>query len=63
MHEHVEHQVWLIYQIVDRAARLSDELLDGPIEVSVEGIASMRSRLAEAGSTFVGHRRCSRTAA
>ena len=90
----VEHHVWLIDQIVDRAARLSDERLDAPIEVSVEGvdenptlrsllsrligqmdmwnaalagrsydfgvergetIASMRSRLAEAGSIFVAH--------
>jgi AraC-like DNA-binding protein len=88
----VEHHVWLIGQMVDRAARLSDEQLDAPIEVSVEGvddnptlrsllsrligqmdmwnaalagrsydfgvesgetIASMRSRLADAGSTFL----------
>jgi AraC family transcriptional regulator len=88
----VEHHVWLIGQIVDRAARLSDEQLDATIEVSVEGvddnptlrsllsrligqmdmwnaaldgrsydfgveegetIASMRSRLAEAGSAFL----------
>jgi AraC family transcriptional regulator len=88
----VEHHVWLIGQIVDRAARLSAEQLDATIEVSVEGvddnptlrsllsrligqmdmwnaaldgrsydfgfeegetIASMRSRLAEAGSAFL----------
>ena len=90
----VEHHVWLIDQIVDRAARLSDEHLDAPIEVSVEGVdddptlrsllsrligqmdmwnaalagrsydfgvergettASMRSRLAEAGSIFLAY--------
>jgi AraC family transcriptional regulator len=88
----VEHHVWLIGQIVDRAGRLSDEQLDATIEVSVEGvddnptlrsllsrligqmdmwnaalagrsydfgvekdetIASMRSRLADAGSAFL----------
>jgi AraC family transcriptional regulator len=88
----VEHHVWLIGQIVDRAARLSAEQLDATIEVSVEGvddnptlrsllsrligqmdmwnaaldgrsydfgveegetIASMRSRLAEAGSALL----------
>jgi AraC family transcriptional regulator len=87
-----EHHIWLIDQIVERAARLSDEQLDAPIEVAVEGvdddptlhsllsrligqmdmwnaalagrsydfgvekdetIASMRSRLADAGSTFL----------
>jgi AraC family transcriptional regulator len=90
----VEHHVWLLGEIVDRAARLSDDQLDAPIEVSVEGVddnptlrsllsrligqmdmwnaalagrsydfgvengetvGSMRTRLAEAGPTFVGH--------
>jgi AraC family transcriptional regulator len=92
----VEHHVWLIGEIVDRAARLSDDRLDAPIEISVEGVDdnptlrsllsrligqldmwnaavdgreyhfavekgetvdSMRSRLAEAGPTFLGHMR------
>jgi AraC-like DNA-binding protein len=34
----VEHHVWLVGEIVDRAARLSDEQLDAPIELSVEGV-------------------------
>ncbi|MFN2472204.1 MAG: helix-turn-helix domain-containing protein [Gaiellaceae bacterium] len=90
----VEHHVWLIGEIVDRAARLSDDPLDAPIEVSVKGVdgkptlrsllsrligqmdmwnaalagrpydfsvengetvGSVRSRLAEAGPTFVAH--------
>jgi AraC family transcriptional regulator len=34
----VEHHVWLIGQIVDRAARVADEQLDATIEVSVEGV-------------------------
>ncbi len=44
----VEHHVWLIDQIVDRAAELSDEQLDAPIEVSVEGLdddPTLRSQL------------------
>jgi AraC family transcriptional regulator len=34
----VEHHVWLVGEIVDRAERLTDEQLDVPITVSVEGI-------------------------
>jgi AraC-like DNA-binding protein len=34
----VEHHVWLVGEIVDRAARLTDEQLDAPIELSVEGV-------------------------
>src|SRR4029079_1548925 len=34
----VEHHVWLVGEIVERAATLSEESLDGPIEVSVEGV-------------------------
>ena len=44
----VEHHVWLVGEILDRATRLTDEQLDAPIEVSVEGIdddPTMRSLL------------------
>jgi AraC-like DNA-binding protein len=34
----VEHHVWLVGEIVDRASRLEDEQLDAPIELSVEGV-------------------------
>jgi AraC-like DNA-binding protein len=34
----VEHHVWLVGEIVDRAATLTDEQLDAPIELSVEGV-------------------------
>jgi AraC family transcriptional regulator len=34
----VEHHVWLVGQLLDRAGRLTDDQLDMPIEVSVEGI-------------------------
>ncbi|MCZ7589785.1 MAG: AraC family transcriptional regulator [Gaiella sp.] len=34
----LEHHVWLVGEIVERASRLTDEQLDAPIEVSVEGI-------------------------
>jgi AraC family transcriptional regulator len=34
----VEHHVWLVGEMVDRAAALSDEVLDAPIVVSVEGV-------------------------
>jgi AraC-like DNA-binding protein len=34
----VEHHVWLIGEIVDRAGALGDEQLDAPIELSVEGV-------------------------
>lgn len=88
----VEHHVWLLGELLDRATGLTDRQLDAPIELSVEGIddhptirsllsrlvgqmdmwnasvasraydfgvergeslASMRSRLADAGTTFV----------
>jgi AraC-like DNA-binding protein len=32
----VEHHVWLVGEMVDRAATLSDDVLDRPIEISVE---------------------------
>lgn len=32
----VEHHVWLIGEMIDRAARLDDEQLDKPIEISVD---------------------------
>jgi hypothetical protein len=87
-----EHHVWLVGEMVTRAATLPDEVLDAPIDLSVEGvdddptlrsllsrligqmgmwnaaiatrsydwdveqhesIDSMRSRLAEEGSTFI----------
>ncbi len=90
----VEHHVWLVGELVDRARTLTDERLDKPIEVSVddgddvaslrsllsrligqmdmwdaalanraydfaiesnESTDSMRSRLAEAGPTYLGH--------
>ena len=34
----VEHHVWLVGQMLDRATRLSAEQLDTPIEVSVTGV-------------------------
>ncbi len=34
----VEHHVWLVGEMVARAATLSDEQLDAPIEISVEGV-------------------------
>lgn len=47
----VEHHVWLVGQIVDRAARLPDDQLDEPIRVSVDNedgrmtLRSIASRL------------------
>ncbi|MGZ4334778.1 MAG: helix-turn-helix domain-containing protein [Gaiellaceae bacterium] len=44
----VEHHVWLIGEMVDRAGSLPDEVLDRPIEISVAGIdrkPTMRSLL------------------
>lgn len=38
LHRMVEHHVWLIGEMVDRAATLTAEQLDAPIEVSVEGV-------------------------
>ena len=34
----VEHHVWLTGEMVERAARLSDDVLDKPIVISVEGV-------------------------
>ena len=34
----VEHHIWLVGEMVGRAATLDDRQLDAPIEVSVEGI-------------------------
>jgi AraC-like DNA-binding protein len=45
----VEHHVWLIGELLARAERLSDDVLDTPIEISVEGIddePTLRSLLA-----------------
>ncbi len=44
----IEHHVWLVGELVDRAARLDDPVLDAPIAVSVAGIddqPTMRSLL------------------
>jgi AraC family transcriptional regulator len=38
MRKMVEHHVWLVGEIVDRAGALTDEQLDAPIELSVEGV-------------------------
>jgi AraC-like DNA-binding protein len=48
MEKMVEHNVWVLGEMVDRAASLDDEVLDRPIEVSVAGIderPTMRSLL------------------
>lgn len=45
----VEHHIWLVGEMLARAARLSDERLDAPIEISIEGIdcdPTLRSMLA-----------------
>lgn len=45
----VEHHVWLVGEMLDRAARLDDAVLDRPIEISVEGVdddPTLRSLLA-----------------
>jgi len=34
----VEHHLWLIAEMLDRAERLPDDVLDSPVEISVEGI-------------------------
>ena len=34
----VEHHVWLVGEMVTRAATLPDEMLDAPIDLSVEGV-------------------------
>jgi AraC family transcriptional regulator len=44
----VEHHVWLVGEMVDRADGLADDVLDAPVEISVEGIddgPTMRSLL------------------
>lgn len=44
----VEHHVWLVGELVDRATSLTDEQLDKPVEVSVDDgddVASLRSLL------------------
>ncbi len=38
MRKMVEHHVWLVGEIVDRAGTLTEEQLDAPIELSVEGV-------------------------
>jgi AraC-like DNA-binding protein len=96
MRKMVEHHVWLVGEIVDRAGRLTEEQLDARIELSVEGVdddptlrsilsrlvgqmdmwnaamesraydfgveqgeslASIRSRLRDAGPAFLDHAR------
>ena len=45
----VEHHVWLVGELLDHAARLDDEVLDRPIDISVEGVdddPTLRSLLA-----------------
>jgi hypothetical protein len=34
----VDHHVWLVGQMIDRASRLDDQTLDRPITLSVEGV-------------------------
>jgi len=34
----IEHHIWLVGQLIDRAARMDNGRLDGPIEISVVGI-------------------------
>jgi AraC family transcriptional regulator len=34
----VDHHVWLVGQMIDRASRLDERTLDGPITLSVEGV-------------------------
>jgi AraC-like DNA-binding protein len=96
MNKMVEHHVWLVGEILERAGRLTEEQLDAPIQVSVEGVdddptlrsllsrlvgqmdmwnaamesraydfavergeslASIRSRLRDAGPVFLDHAR------
>jgi AraC family transcriptional regulator len=45
----VEHHVWLVGELLDRAGQLSDEQLNAPVEISVDGIdcdPTVRSLLA-----------------
>ncbi len=44
----VDHHVWLVRELLSRADRLSDDVLDTPIEISVEGLddePTLRSQL------------------
>lgn len=44
----VEHHIWLVGELLQRAGKLDDERLDAPIELSVEGVddqPTMRSLL------------------
>ena len=34
----VEHHIWLVAEMLDRAEPLPDEVLDAPVEISVDGI-------------------------
>ena len=34
----IEHHIWLVGEMVERAARLDEMQLDAPIELSVEGL-------------------------
>ena len=38
MNKMIEHHVWLVGEMVSRAATLTDDQLDAPIEISVEGV-------------------------
>jgi AraC-like DNA-binding protein len=45
----VEHHIWLVAEMLDRADRLPDDILNAPVEISVEGIddsPTLRSLLA-----------------
>jgi AraC family transcriptional regulator len=45
----VEHHIWLVSEMLTRAERLSDDVLDAPVQISVEGIdcdPTLRSLLA-----------------
>ena len=45
----VEHHIWLVSEMLTRAERLPDAVLDAPIEISVDGIdcdPTLRSLLA-----------------
>ena len=50
----VEHHVWLVGEMIDRAGRAGAEVLDAPIELSVESIderpLTLRRQLSEAAA-------------
>jgi hypothetical protein len=56
----VDHHIWLLGEMVTRAAKMSGEQLDRPIELSVddfsvergEAVTGMRKRLDEVGPAF-----------